>query len=366
VPRCDNNTVPHHQSAGVNAENYFRCLFQRDVFVILRDHVLTPNKNIKLILNYVVGPLVFCILMYAIYIQLRQQNNWKESLVQIADALNGQSLGLMGISILLMFVNWGIEARKWQLALSPELKISFIHSLKAIFSGTTMAVFTPNRMGEYMGRILYVEEGKRISSIALTVVCSIAQLMVTLVMGVAGILYIKNRPGVIEGPGIFWINIMVCAVLGVIIVLTIFYFRLSWLVRWLEKIPRIEKYLTYIRVLYRFNATLLLRILSLSAVRYLVFVAQYYLLFSVFKVEIDWWQTFWSVSVVFLIIAIVPSIALLTELGVRWEASMEVVRVFSSNSAGILAASLFVWLINLVVPALIGSLLIAGVKIFRK
>jgi hypothetical protein len=90
------------------------------------------------------------------------------------------------------------------------------------------------------------------------------------------------------------------------------------------------------------------------------------LLFRVFGVHVDWWQTFWSVSVVFLVIAIVPSIAVLTELGVRWEASMEVMRLFSGNMTGIMAASLSVWIINLVVPALIGSLLIPRIKLFNK
>jgi hypothetical protein len=328
--------------------------------------LLTRNKNIKLILNYVVGPAVFCVLIYSISAQVRHQANWKQSLRQISSAVNGQSLPLMAAVFLLMFANWGIEARKWQLALSPQQRIPFLLSFKAIFSGTTMAFFTPNRIGEYMGRILHIEEGKRISSIALTMVCSIAQLMITLAAGIAGLIFIGMQPGMISGPAIFWINIVAYTVSGVFIVLTIFYFRLSWLVRWMERIPRIEKYLTYIRVLEQFNATMLLRILSLSAARYLVFVAQYYLLFSVFKVELNWWQTFWSVSVVFLVIAIVPSMALITELGVRWEASLEVVKLFSFNAAGILATSLSVWIINLVVPALIGSLLIAGLKIFRK
>ena len=332
-----------------------------------RNYLLNSNKNIKLILNYVVGPVVFCILVYAIYMQVQRQSNWKQSLYRIAEAINGQSAWMIVAAFLLMFVNWGIEARKWQLALSAEQRISFFHSFKAIFSGATLAFFTPNRMGEFLGRVLHIEEGKRISSIALTVVCSIAQLMITLFTGIGGIVFIKDRVVIPGGANvIFWINLVAYTVSGVFLVLTIFYFRLSWLVRWVEKIPKIEKYLTYIRVLDRFNATILLRILSLSACRYLIFVAQYYLLFSVFGVEMDWWQTFWSVSVVFLVIAIVPSVALVTELGVRRGASLEVLRLFSSNMAGILAASLSVWIVNLVVPALIGSLLVPGHKIFRK
>jgi Uncharacterised protein family (UPF0104). len=122
----------------------------------------------------------------------------------------------------------------------------------------------------------------------------------------------------------------------------------------------------HIRVLERFNATILLRILSLSGVRYGVFIAQYYLLFAAFGVQMDVEQVFGAVSVVFLVLSIVPTIAVITELGVRWKASIEIVQLFNSNLAGILAASLAIWIINLVIPALAGSLLILGIRIFNK
>ncbi len=281
--------------------------------------------------------------------------------------MNSASAWMAAAAFVLMFFNWGIEARKWQLALSPVHTITFPVACRAIFTGTTLAFFTPNRIGEYMGRIMHLEEGKRISSIALTIVCSLAQLMITITAGIAGIYFIRDRLEAAEGPRIiFWINLFLTGVCGVWIVLTIFYFRISWLMKKIETIRGIEKYLTYISVLDRFNATLLLRILSLSAGRFLIFILQYALLFSAFGVNMEWWQTFWSVSVVFLVIAVIPSIALLTELGVRWEASLEVIRLFSPNMAGILAASLAVWVINLVIPALIGSLLIPRLKFFRK
>lgn len=322
--------------------------------------MLIRNKNIKLILNYVVGPLVFCILIYAIYKQILKQNDWQQSLDKIIHVFNTANIWKLLIVFLLMFFNWGIEARKWQLALRPLGKISFITSFKAIFSGTTMAFFTPNRIGEYVGRMLHLDKTKRLSSIPLTIVCSMAQLLVTLVAGAGGLIFISSHLNVI-----FWINLLFYLVAAFALVLTIFYFRLSWLIKWVEKIPKTGAFTRYVKVLDGFNATILLRILSLSCARYLVFIVQYYLLFEVFGVEIDWWQTFWSVSVVFLVIAIIPSVAVLTELGVRWETSIEILQLFSSNAAGILATSLAVWMINLVIPALIGSLLIFGLKFFR-
>ena len=267
----------------------------------------------------------------------------------------------------LMVINWGLEAKKWQLVINRLQPISWIKCLKAVFTGTTLAFFTPNRMGEYMGRVLYIEEGKRIQAVSLTIVGSMGQLLVTLVVGVVGLLVIRSelQVGASSGSAVFWLNAVLYVSLLAACFLTLLYFRLSWLIRLIERIPRIERFTRHVRVLDNFNATMLLQILSLSLARYLVFTIQYYFLFDVFGVEMNGWQVFWSVSVVFLVLAIVPTIALVTELGVRWKTSVEVVQLFSSNIVGIVATSLAIWIINLVIPALIGSLLILSIRLFN-
>jgi hypothetical protein len=63
--------------------------------------------------------------------------------------------------------------------------------------------------------------------------------------------------------------------------------------------------------------------------------------------------------------AVVPTFTFLTELGLRWEASLQIIELFSANRVGIFASSLGIWLINLVIPALIGSLLILSIKLYR-
>ncbi|HJS56433.1 MAG TPA: lysylphosphatidylglycerol synthase transmembrane domain-containing protein [Chitinophagaceae bacterium] len=335
--------------------------------IILYNYLRSLNKNIKIFINYVLGPLVFCLLVYSIYHQIQRQPDWKQSLEQIKRAFDSAALGKLLAVFGLMFVNWGIEARKWQVVIRHLQPISFFRSFKATFSGTTLAFFTPNRMGEYVGRVWFIDPGNRIKAVSLTIVSSMGQLLVTLVIGIVGLLYIRSIMAVNERDEsvVFWINAVLYASLVAAIVLTLLYFRLAWLVKWIEKIPRIDKYVNHIRVLDNFNATILLRILSLSLARYLVFIAQYFLLFQVFDVRLSVQEVFWSISVVFLVLAIVPTIALLTELGVRWKVSLELVQLFSNNMVGILATSLTIWIINLVIPALIGSLLILNVKFFR-
>lgn len=323
------------------------------------------NKNIKIILNYIVGPLVFCLLVYSIYRQISHQPQWRQSLYHIADLFHGGAIVQLALVLLLMLMNWGLEARKWQVALGQTQKISFGRSLKAIFSGTTLAFFTPNRMGEYLGRILYIEPGRRLQAVSLTIVCSLAQLLVTLLAGIPGVIIMKSFLIRQHGAGAEAGMNLLLVLTGVsTLLLTLFYCRLPWLGNWLAGTSFLRRYAAFMRVLTRFNAVKLVHILSLSALRYLVFVVQYYLLFRIFEVHIGWWQVLGAVSVIFLVLAIVPTIAVITELGVRWKASIELVQFFSNNLVGILAVSLAVWIINLVIPALVGSLLILGIRVF--
>lgn len=268
-----------------------------------------------------------------------------------------------------MLVNWGIEARKWQVLLKSLQPISLLKAFNSVLSGVAFAINTPNRIGEYGGRVLYIKDGNRIKAIALAMLGSISQLIITLMAGLIGLLYLRNlnifsTTAAMHPLSHLWLNIIVYGVLLVTLGAALFYFRLSWMVRWLEKLPRKGKVLEYIKVLDSFETGSLLRLLSLSMFRYLVFVSQYLLLFNLFGVEVNWWQGFWIVSVLFLILAIIPTFAL-AELGIRGKVSIFLLQGFSSNYAGIISCTLGIWVINLVVPALIGSLLILGVKFFR-
>jgi hypothetical protein len=66
----------------------------------------------------------------------------------------------------------------------------------------------------------------------------------------------------------------------------------------------------------------------------------------------------------FLILAIVPTIAL-AELGVRGKISIFLFGAFSTNTLGIVLTASTIWLINLILPALAGSLFVLGIKFFR-
>jgi uncharacterized membrane protein YbhN (UPF0104 family) len=306
------------------------------------------------------------LLSYAIYRQISHRLHWKDSLQEIRQAISGPQQWKIWATLLLMTVNWGLEAKKWQLTNRMLQSLTFWQSFKAVLTGTAIAAFTPNRVGEYFGRMLYIEEGKRARSIALTIVGSLAQFAVTLVCGIAGILYLEwhlhHHTNVSHAFQQASLNLLLLIISGGLVLLLIFYFRLPGMVR---KIAKWGKFTQYVKILMDLPLKVLLQILCLSFARYTVFIVQYGLLFSVFSVELSFAQLFGGISVMYLVMAVVPTFTFLTDLGLRWEAGIKIMELFSNNMVGVLAASLGIWLINLIIPALIGSLLILSIKVFR-
>jgi uncharacterized membrane protein YbhN (UPF0104 family) len=320
------------------------------------------KSPIRLFIHYFLGPILFILLSWSIYRQLSNQQHLQKSWQQISDSFTSPRILYLLSAIVLMIVNWTLETVKWKLCIRRIQQIRFITAFKAVLSGVSFSVSTPNRVGEYLGRVLYMDEGNRLKAISLTITGSLSQLIITLVMGLAGLLTLGSK---LETRGVlshFWLKSILYGTIIALLILTILYFRLAGVARWFERIKGVKKYGWLFQALEEFNATLLLQLLSLSALRFLVFIVQYYLLFRFFGVDVTWEQTLWAVSVSFLVMAVIPTIALFTDLSLRGEISLKLVGLFSENHLGIWFASVNIWVINLIIPALAGSLLILSIK----
>jgi hypothetical protein len=324
------------------------------------------NKSIKILINYFLGPVLFLALSWSLYRQVINQPDLGQRWEQIKTAWHHWKFWLVFV---LMFVNWGIESRKWQVLVGHVQHFSFFKAFKSVLSGCSVTMLTPNRVGEYGGRILYVQEGNRIKAISLTVVGSISQLLVTMLMGCVGLVYLRffsqgdgNALNVLPD---FWGDVLIYLSVSVTVLILLFYIRLGWLVRMLEKVPKFQKALIHVRVLDEFDGIQLARVLSLSFFRYLVFVLQYMLLLEVMQVEINAVLCFWLITVFYLVMAVAPTMGFI-ELPVRVTACWAILKMFTSNELGVGTTALGIWLINLVVPAIIGSLLILNIKIVKE
>lgn len=318
-------------------------------------------------IKWIVGPLLAAWLFYSLYEQVKAQPDIDTSIALIKAMPFGADAWKFWLVILFVFINWGMEARKWQLLMQAVQPMSFLTAYKSVLCGVTLSLNTPNRIGEYAGRVLFVNEGNRLKAVTLSMAGGMAQLIITMLMGSLGLAYLltsmSDTQNVI-GLSIFWVKMFLSASIICTLIFAFFFFKLNWLVRLLNKLPYADRFSKYINILKTFDAKILLRLLSISFFRYVVFVLQYIFMLQLLNVEQNVWTGLWMVTVMFWILAIIPSIAI-AELGIRGTVAKALFS-YSGNTIGILTATFGIWFVNLFIPALIGSLLILGIKIKKE
>jgi len=106
-------------------------------------------------------------------------------------------------------------------------------------------------------------------------------------------------------------------------------------------------------------------VLALALVRFMVFSAQYGILLWLFEVHLSLLDVCLLVPATLLVLTAIPTIAL-TELGVREAAAIQLFALVSDNTLGIVAATFGLWLMNLALPALVGSLFVLSYRPFNR
>ncbi len=326
------------------------------------------NKRLKIFLNYFLGPALFIWLAYSIYQQVQRQDDIQQSWGMILQSLNGPQSWKLILAILLLFLNLSIESYKWKLLVSKVQKVSFAKALKATITGNALVFNSINRFGESAARSIYLDDGNRLKGMAISMVGSMSIIITTFSFGIAGMLYMRffifDATHHLEGLSMFWMTGLMSVLGFATALLYLLYFKLSWLIRLLEKIPIVARYRFVVENMESLGWQFLTKILLLSVFRYVVFLVQYVLVMQVFEVGIGIWDTIALVSVLLIILTIIPSITL-AEIGIRGKVSLQLFGILSNNLLGIIASTGSIWIINLIIPAIIGSIFLLGIRLFR-
>lgn len=294
-------------------------------------------------------------------VQLKDQDTDLQFGIQVL----AHNLLQLSVLVSLMMLNWTLEAFKWRTLVQHMEKISVWKSLKAIFSGITIAIFTPNRVGEYGGRIFHLKKADRIDATLFTIVGSYAQLVVTLVTGiVATVFFLPQHVGL--GPITpMQYNLIGLLMFGLAIALVVLFLNTRLLTTIINWLPIPDKYRHYASVFEYHSSATLWKVFLASLGRYLIFTFQFFLLLHLFEVDINYANAMMMISMTYFVMTAVPTIAI-TELGVRGSVAVYFLGMISTNVKSIFLASSMLWLINLAVPALIGVLFIFQLRFFRK
>jgi len=309
---------------------------------------------------------IVCLAVWFLYQKVFSNESYSEVKTQFLSILSEGSYIELVLVFFLMFVNWSIDAIKWQFLVSKLEKVSFWLALKAVFLGITVSIFTPNRVGEFGGRVFCLQQADRVKAVLVTIFGNITQLVTTIIFGVLAFLFFSSLyTHLLFTKSDYGIYILLVLSVVVFTVLIYLLYNVSQLSSLFSRWKFLDKYKSYAPVFSLFSSKDISKVLFLSMLRYGVYSFQFYLLIKFANIEINLLQSLKMSALTFLSMSIIPTIAL-TELGVRGSVAIYFFGFISSNAIGIMTASFALWIINLVVPAIIGVFFVYQLKFFRK
>lgn len=298
------------------------------------------------------------ILFFSFYYIWKKLND-SPIVIDIPNLFSADNFFLTVALFILMFLNWTVEAYKWKLLIVPFESITLKASLKAIFSGVTISIFTPNRVGEFAGRVFFLKKANKIQASIVSLIGSFMQLFVTIIVGVLAYFVLKQKQFVFFYFEEFISKEFFLIYIGLLLVLicsvVFIYFKRETL------FIRFKKYIEILRI---YSWKELSVVFVVSFFRYLVFSVQYYLALKVFGINEGCLVSFSLIALTFFVTSAIPTFAL-TEIAVRVGVAIYFFGTISTDHSSIAAASLLLWLINLALPASIGSFFVWKLKIVK-
>jgi uncharacterized membrane protein YbhN (UPF0104 family) len=301
---------------------------------------------------------VFAAACFVIYRTLNTPD-FKQNMAGVYKGLFTWQGGLLvGLVFLLQFVNYSLEAVKWQRLVMLQYRIPLIRLIKAVYVGNSLSIFTPNRVGSYIGRMYYLQEFPKLFVAATSFMGNLAQLTVTVLFGVVGFLFFEPAPFFTEN---HWF-LLFFTVLFIGFMLVLFVGKLT--LRWFN---RFQWYLSNkegLDFLVNLHPVKIIQVLGLATARYLIFVLEFWLVLMACDVTISPGDAVVYCGVIYAVSNFIPS-PMMGNLGTR---ELVVMLVFSAwhQETNAVAASLIIWVVNVAFPSILGGVLLNFHKIKSK
>lgn len=258
------------------------------------------------------------------------------------------------LSFIMVVLNWGVELIKWRTtARVVQIDSRRIVIIESLLAGISTGIITPNRIGNFIGRMMFYSSSSRAMVILGSLYGNLAQFLASILIGLPGLFFLGLHYFSQDiQPILFW------GLTAFSVACALCYLLFPWLpvasyFAFTNKTNLLEKF----RV---FAQKLVVRLFLLSVFRYLVFATQYLLLLVAFGAEFSY-HLLLGISLTYLITTLIPGFVL-GKLLVRETVALSVLSHFIPNPAIILIASFALWLINLGLPALVGLFYVIKAK----
>ncbi|MFK7809523.1 MAG: lysylphosphatidylglycerol synthase transmembrane domain-containing protein [Saprospiraceae bacterium] len=320
--------------------------------------------NVNPMVERLIKLIIVLALSWVIYQQVLARENAAELWSAFKESLTWDRAGWFVAALLLIPVNWAFETLKWKVLIRDIERLSFWKMYSAILAGVTFSVFTPNRIGEYAGRILFVKAENNWKTVVATLVGSFSQLLILLSVGLLGLSFFVAKYLELE---VYVLLGILCLGLVGVVAMVVFFYNVDLIVPVVKRLPfskYLKPYVRHLSVLRNYRADQLSRVLFFAFLRYTTYSLQYYLMLMYFGVEVPLITGLACIATIFLLQTSIPLPPIMGLL-MRGEVALFVWGNFSDQELNILAATFTLWVINMILPALIGIVFIVNINVLK-
>ncbi len=228
--------------------------------------------------------------------------------------------------------------------------------MKSVYSAICVGNLAPARATEFLAKIVFFKLENRPTIALLHFANGMFQLCVTVILGMAALFYKLKNSEFINTDHLLLIGGF-CLLL--LLVCTFFVVKFDKVQGWLVK--RLRKKMEGNVLPYRFNKVLITKLFLLSLVRYAVFVVQFILIIKLFYAGSLTPQLLASIFVYFLLTTALPMFSVI-EAAVRAAIALLVFTGLNIPETTLVIAAVLLWIINIVVPSIIGYIIIIKEK----
>lgn len=312
----------------------------------------------KKYLNLFIKIAIVSLALFFVFKKVNNQKNLREFEL-LMDSLSSGTLVWLLITIVgMMFLNWGLEVVKWKYLSKRIESISWWTAVQSVFCGLTWAIFTPNRIGEYGGRILFLRQENRPTGAVAMGLGLFAQLVCTSVFGAISIAWFVHTFWTLAP----WINAVVWGVavlyaLGFLVL----YFNVRWVDWFVGRFRFLRRIKPFFAVLEYFDRKELIQVLLISMARFAIFTTQYVVLMLVILPDLPFFSMLMMVFILFFIQSALPSLDVF-DFSVRSYVASHLYAYITTQEIAVMAIVSCVWFVNLILPAIIGSVFVFNVN----
>lgn len=289
--------------------------------------------------------------IYLLYVIYRFEG-YDDLFAALKGSIRRNFIWMIAVLVLLPF-NWLMEALKWRKVCRYLENFKLSTAFKAILAGTSSGFVTPNRLGDIVGRMHFLNIENIKSAVSLAAINSLTQNIAILLPGIpfAILFFLQQQTEVQSRTYILFLILILLLFLCTLIVIPP-----------IAKGVKNQELLPYFTGLTNYTINDMAAITGWSLLRFIVFSLQLFLMLRFFGVELTAAQAITSIPVTYLLVTFTPSFAF-SEAIIRGSWAVFVIGTFATNTPGILMAGVGLWFINVIIPVIIGNILVLKLRL---